>query len=173
MAHVGTNLFDGRYTILPDGRVFRNRLKSSKLLRTKQHRKGYIEIELYPVENGGKKPFKLHRLLAQTFIPNPENKLQVNHKDGNKANNSLANLEWSTNSENQLHAWATGLQPKVKEGKSVVQRSLDGSEIITWNKQSYAAIMNYGSLERKKNISAACRRGGGKSHGFFWERRVA
>ena len=67
-----------------------------------------MRVELW--ENGKGKKYLLHRLLAQAFIPNPEGKPCVNHKDGNKHNNALRNLEWVTRSENQRHAYETGLQ---------------------------------------------------------------
>lgn len=53
--------------------------------------------------------YRLHRVVAQTFIENPENKEQVNHIDGNKTNNAVNNLEWVTNQENQIHKFKTGL----------------------------------------------------------------
>lgn len=62
----------------------------------------YVCVDL-PIGNGKFKKFTIHRLVATTFIKNDDNKPQVNHKDGNKHNNSVANLEWNTRSENQKH----------------------------------------------------------------------
>jgi len=56
----------------------------------------------------------VHRLVGLAFIPNPENKRVINHKDGNKLNNNIDNLEWATDSENLQHAYNTGLKPKVR-----------------------------------------------------------
>lgn len=80
-----------------------------------------IQKGYYPMvglSKNGKSHTKLvHRLLAIAFIPNPENKPQVNHKDGNKQNNELSNLEWATEKENIAHSFQTGLQviPKGKD----------------------------------------------------------
>lgn len=67
---------------------------------------GYYSVTL---NNKSKKRFTIHRLVAQVFISNPENKEEVNHKDGNKLNNCYNNLEWCTKSENTLHAYRIGL----------------------------------------------------------------
>lgn len=72
--------------------------------------KGYYRIALYK-KNKIKKE-QIHRLVATHFILNPENKPQVNHIDGNKLNNHVSNLEWVTQSENQIHAYKIGLQKK-------------------------------------------------------------
>ena len=63
------------------------------------------------------KQLKVHRLVAAAFLPNPEGKQEVNHKDGNKANNYVENLEWITASENIQHAYRTGLM----KGKPVIE----------------------------------------------------
>lgn len=70
-------------------------------------RYGYPVVDLY--SNGRRKTERIHRVVANTFIPNPDNKLQVNHVDGNKRNNSTANLEWCTASENMQHSFSMGL----------------------------------------------------------------
>ena len=68
---------------------------------------GYRYVTLY--SNNSSKKLYVHRLLAELFIPNPEGKRTVNHKDGDKTNNCLSNLEWHTDSENIQHAYDNGL----------------------------------------------------------------
>lgn len=68
---------------------------------------GYKRVALY--KNNVPFEYKIHRLVAETFISNPENKEQVNHIDGNKTNNHVSNLEWVTRSENTIHAVKNGL----------------------------------------------------------------
>lgn len=76
---------------------------------------GYMQTSMTN-DNGERKKMKVHRLVAMAFIPNPENKKQVNHIDGIKHHNLLENLEWATNQENQIHAFKIGLQ-KVRNGE--------------------------------------------------------
>ena len=95
--------------------------------------KGYLQINLR--KNGKSYHFVVHRLVAQAFIPNPDNLPQVNHIDGNKQNNNVKNLEWCDNSYNQIHANKMGLNKhrieRVKEvcNKPVAQLDLNGIEI--------------------------------------------
>lgn len=71
-----------------------------KLMKPQPHSRGYLMIKLGKWQRNR----FIHRLVAAAFLPNPLNKPQVNHKDGNRANNAVDNLEWVTQSENNLHA---------------------------------------------------------------------
>ena len=77
----------------------------------------YLIVKLY--KNNNEKNFKVHRLVAQHFISNPKNKLEVNHIDGNKKNNHSNNLEWTTHKENMQHAWKNKLTSNDSSNKKV------------------------------------------------------
>lgn len=108
---------DGRYEVSNTGKVRSNNyLGHGKTVELKQNkdRGEYHTVYLY---FEGKRKFKqVHRLVAQAFIPNPEEKPQVNHQDGNKSNNNVSNLEWNTKKENSQHAARTGLWDKQLQG---------------------------------------------------------
>lgn len=92
--------YEGLYEVSNHGRV-----KGPKgLIKPKVSNNGYARTELW--KKGERWRPTIHRLVAQTFIENPENKPQVNHLDGNKLNNTVSNLEWCTAQENMLHAVA-------------------------------------------------------------------
>ena len=105
---------EGRYLISNIGRVktFVQACKSNKdgILKNGIDTGGYFIIKLY--REGKGTTTKIHRLVAETFIENPNNLPQVNHKDGNKQNNNVENLEWCTALENAKHSWDTGLSKK-------------------------------------------------------------
>lgn len=87
-----------------------NRPRKGQLLKTSVNRKGYVIARIS--WNKRKRTVKLARLVAQLFVPNPQGLPQVNHLDGDKANDRATNLEWETNSGNTQHAYDTGLKPK-------------------------------------------------------------
>lgn len=85
-------------------------LSKEKKLKPYNNGYGYMLVDM---RKNGKRYMRLvHRLVADAFIPNPNNLPQINHKDGNKANNSVDNLEWCTCSENQFHAFKYNLKPQ-------------------------------------------------------------
>lgn len=113
--------YEGRYIISNYGEIIslpRYKHNNSKMqyvepkeiLRYINKVNGYVYVQLW--KNAEYKNIRLHKLVAETFIPNPENKPQVNHIDGNKQNNKVDNLEWCTARENIIHAYKIGLRQK-------------------------------------------------------------
>lgn len=89
--------------------------KPDTLMKGSPSGSGYKRVGL--TLNGKSRPLLIHRLVAMAFIPNPENKPCVNHKNGIKSDNRLENLEWCTYSENTIHAFKTGLSKATKGDK--------------------------------------------------------
>lgn len=100
--------YEGYYQINESGAVkslnhYRDN-KGYRILKAHKHYKtGYMQVHLF--KSTVHSFWQLHRLMAITFIPNPDNKPHINHKDGNRTNNSIDNLEWVTSSENHIHAY--------------------------------------------------------------------
>jgi hypothetical protein len=110
-------------------------IKSNKMLKPMKNNSHYYCIKL--ILNNKRNGFLVHRLVAIHFIGQPEGKNQVNHIDGIKTNNNYYNLEWVSPRENQLHAFAMGLQVAKRgsehcQSKPVRQISLDGVEVKVW-----------------------------------------
>lgn len=99
------------YFVYEDGRVLA--LPSGSILKPILKKDGYSSVCLY--RDKKQKYLKIHRLVAEAFIPNPMNKLFVNHIDFDRANNCLGNLEWVTSSENALHSARHGRNSKQKK----------------------------------------------------------
>lgn len=92
------------YLITEDGRVYATHLK--KYLSPYDNGIGYLAVKLKMKNPYGKRrQFYLHRLVAIAYLPNPLGLPDVNHKDGDKSNNHISNLEWSTEKENLKHAY--------------------------------------------------------------------
>ena len=83
---------------------------------------GYRAVELYLNNNGY--TVGIHRLVALALIPNPENKPEVNHKDRNRSNNNVENLEWVTQSENVAHAYRNGVTPRSTHQNQPFQKEI-------------------------------------------------
>lgn len=117
------------------------RFKNNKntIISNYKHDSGYKRISI------NNKNFLLHRLVALTFLENQENKEFVNHKDGNKLNNSLDNLEWATCLENNLHKIKSGLSNSTKK---VIQYDLNMNKIHEFN-----SIIE---CSKQINISSSC-----------------
>lgn len=92
------------------GNVYSNKKNKLKQLKPILTKYGYYEVHLYGEIS---KRCKIHRLVAEAFIPNSENKPEINHIDGNKLNNNVSNLEWCTTKENMKHARDTGLNTSI------------------------------------------------------------
>lgn len=98
--------FEDHYLVSSCGKLFSK--KTSREISLRDNKRGY---KVYTTRlKGATIRVRLHRVIAETFIPNPDNKPIVNHKDGNKSNCHHTNLEWCTISENTKHAWNTGLR---------------------------------------------------------------
>lgn len=91
---------------------------------------GYLQLGLYKHGKGYTK--RVNRLVAEAFIPNPDNKREVNHIDGNKLNNNVDNLEWVSSSENKIHAQRLGLssKPPLHKGESTWNSKLTKQEVL-------------------------------------------
>ena len=98
------------YWIDTEGNVWSMKSGEMKGLKGTDNGQGYLMVELYQDRKG--KLMRVHRLVAKTFLDNPDNYPQVNHKNGIKSDNRLENLEWCNQSMNQKHAFDLGLQSK-------------------------------------------------------------
>lgn len=132
--------YEGLYEVSSQGVIYSlnyagKRGKRKALKPQKMKNGGYLAVTLS--KDGKNKTCKIHRLVAEHFIPNPKSLPQVNHKLGDKSKNSVTDLEWSTNADNTKHAYAHGLM-KPRRGaansmaRKVLQVSLSGEVVREW-----------------------------------------
>ena len=107
--------YEGLYAATSCGRIWS--YNNKKFLKPIPNGNGYLRVHLY--KDGKRKEFLIHRLVADAYLSNPDNLPQVNHIDGNKEHNYLKNLEFCTASENNQHAYDTGLRSKGRKTKRV------------------------------------------------------
>lgn len=134
------------YYITDKGDIFSRFGRFIKLKQWKS-KGGYLYIDLFA--NGNKVHKRVHRLVAETFIPNPENKNTVNHKNGNKTDNRVENLEWATQSENVKHAYRIlGCRPTWK---NKLGKNHNCSKIVLQIKDHKIIAEFYGTMEAERN----------------------
>lgn len=120
-----------KHGVTKSGKVFSypNQMHDGKWLKPSEHA-GYLNLNLTN-DNGKQQRIGVHRVVGLAFIPNPENKKQINHKNGNKLDNRIENLEWMTASENQYHAIKTGLWKVSEHHRDVARKKGFARRILT------------------------------------------
>lgn len=169
--------FEGKYQISNYGRIKRltyaiirsNGKKQTwkeKILNPTKDASGYYGIRSCTknnIKNGTMITLRIHRLVAEAFIPNPNNYNHINHIDGNKLNNRVDNLEWCTNEYNIKMAWKDGLCDGCK--KKINQYDLDGNFIRSY--ESAREAERIGGF-RNQNIAHCCMGRYKSSGGYIW-----
>ena len=158
--------FEEQYLIYDDGSVWS--ISKQRFLSQYPHTSGYLRVTLW--KNGKGTHKYVHRLVAEAFLENPNDLPQVNHKDENKHNNNLNNLEWISALDNTRYG--TGLQRRVeqqinnsKRSKKIIQYDLNMKEIAR-----FPSIMEAQRVTgfANTNISKACKETYRTVGGYYW-----
>lgn len=136
---------------------------SEKILKTSIGTSGYLRAFLYFDKKSKTK--SISRLVAKAFIPNPLNKKEINHIDGNKLNNVVSNLEWVSPKENMAHAWEMGLINKKSSMIPVLMSKLDGTPLLWFDSMSEASRETKTDLT---SISNCCKGKQKTGNGYKW-----
>ena len=142
--------YEGLYKVDENGNVFS--VRNNKLLKRMMFPSGYEYVHLCNGK-GKTKLFRVHRLVAEMFIPKPNNLPEVNHKDVDKLDNNVKNLEWCTNLENMRHSVETGLR-NIK-GENNPSAKLTVKDVINIRKEYIPKSKEFGTvaLARKYGVT--------------------
>ena len=155
--------YEGLYQVSNLGRVKSIRYGKERILKPLRYNCGYFVVNLW--KNGERNQYLVHRLVCQSFIPNPNNLPQVNHKDENKENNSVENLEWCTAKYN--YNFGTINQRRAEKlSKPVLQYTKSGEFVREW-KSTHDVQRNLGYAG--SSISRCCRGKLKSAYGFVWK----
>lgn len=144
--------FESKYLLFPSAQIWS--LKYDKFLKTSRDKDGYFKIGLC-IGHSKQKQMFIHRLLADHFIKGRTlERNQVNHKDGNKQNNSFDNLEWVSPKENSVHAWEMGLN-NGRPGEAHHNVKLTEKDIREIRRCYKTKEMGYRRLAKKYGVNAS------------------
>ena len=155
--------YESLYEESDQGRVKSIGYGKERILNLARCTSGYLQV--YLCKNGEHKKCLVHRLIAQTFIPNPQNLTEVNHKDEDKENNSVQNLEWCSSKYNANFGTRTQRQAE-KLSKPVLQYTKSGEFVKEW-KSAMDVERNLGYFHN--NISYCCTGRYKSSYNFIWK----
>ena len=147
------------YSVSTEGEV---RKDTTNYILSQSSQQDYKFVTL--LINGQQKRMRVHRMVAMTFIENPDNKPYVNHINGIRYDNNVENLEWVTQSENIQHAVKTGLMQNGRK-KAVIQYNLNGDRMATFESASEAARQTGGSQSK---ITMCCKRQRETANDYQW-----
>lgn len=159
--------YEGLYQISDEGKV-RRIFKNGNIKELKNRDDLYHTVSLS--KKSVKKSFNVHRLVAEHFLERPEGATEVNHKDGNKYNNNVNNLEWVTQKENLIHAMDTlNKFPFGKQPRKVRCRDIETGEVVQEFYSVSAAAKAIGNMSARSAITLSCQGYQGSAYGYYWE----
>lgn len=149
---------EGHHQVSSAGRVRSFVLGKEGFLTQRKTKGGYVYVTMHGVRS------YVHRLVALAFLMNGEGKRTVNHKNGDKSDNDLNNLEWATHAENNLHAYRTGLRNSFHRRKRV-----KGVHLITQEVLLFASVRSVDAMGFDHSTVSQCALGKERQHkGYVW-----